>query len=749
MLYDLFVYNNPTKNFNSLSKKEQTKIVNEYKQAAQQGLKELNPNPLNNTIVHEIVHLHSDHLFQIVFNYGCPFLNTPNAEGNTPLLDAILANDENLIIELLKGNITESINYPNKARITPLFAAVNGGNPRLVELLLIHGAKASVNKPDKRNMTPLHIAATLEDSTILEMLLKYEAKESIMIKDNWELTPFERAIISERTSAVKLMLEAKPELKNEILNKTEEHPISPLQRAARSGNKEMWDLLSENQNITVEADLEACLVQGSVDFKKIPLDQIDFPLLIAQNSCHVMLRLKNGDIFKIPHADAKQVRKELLEMKNEKEGLIHDNGLNALTLYLNSGHGFLRLKCMNCNEGKSYNKNAGFYPSPEMNAIKQYVEVSAPFIASAELGTNSGLGMKSAIIYIGMRGSIGNEDISERVSDVVNSPKVTFYINDVQAMAALKAIKKVEASCKEEPYTSCTYSIIGRNCIDFIETIYESSSGQGDFADYFTDSQLSEGQTGNYAFFRSQGKKAFNYLKSNPTITEISNLLGPTLGSTTVKHLALKDIQHINLRPAFPQIANPNISNDFNPLYQPHLLEGIMLGAVLAKTAANAYSFATDLWGKVIGEKVSGEGYEEWMEAQQFLLALSLETLDDLADQIDEGIDEIDVKINEIKKQMLPYNMSVETGLLYDKKEKLELEGLKLELEGLNKDRSLLRKLKHLSIDLQFEAMELEEELNGLKSTGLPTKTHAASLETKIANLADKVTDIENHSTKD
>lgn len=727
--YNIFSSNIPEVAFDSLPAESQNKVIEQYLQAVNQ---ESHTDSSGNTIVHEIIHQHSDKLFRIVFRDGCPLLNTPNAAGNTPLLDAIISDDERLLVELLKRDVSESINYPNKKGITPLLVAVSKGNLRQVKLLLKHGARLLVDLPEGSNfISPLHLAAMLEDSAVFKLLLKHGAEDLIAQKDFRGLTPFQRAIISKRVETVKLMLEVMPELAN-TLNEPDSFGITHLQRAARSG-KEMMSLLlahcnekelKVNPKISFLAeDLNDCIVDG-VDPQNIPIDQVAFPLTVAQNFCNVMVRLKDGNILKISNADGKQVRKILLEKKFGA----HEEKYNVLTMFLNPNHGFLRLECDNCNEGKSYNENRGFYPLHGTCIVGSMAGKTISVAGEVLYGTYSYIpptiisaGLEVAFFPFSKRhGVIGNEDESELHSDVANELKIEFYVDDRQAKAALKTIQEAATSCSGDYYASCIFSPVGDNCIDFMQRVFKNAGGHGDFASYLNDRHLRHERTHSYAFIRSRGLESYFDLHGyGPMAQQIYQTIAPVMPSKLSYFTSSKSIQPIHnalvLKPSVDQGASEEESDaghDVSQAYHFNLSESIMLGAVLVKVATDTYHFAIDVWGKVVGEKATPKERSDWLSDQNKKFQLLMNKLEYIGNKIDSLL------------MIRDYMGSI-----------LE--------EDVSQSRSEYKQLWDEYIDLQFDGFELEKEMNDIRRSGtLPTKNHLAKLEKRIAKLLEDTTDL-------
>jgi ankyrin repeat protein len=738
MFYDKIEFNSNPVFFDNLSANEQSDLIHNYAIAAAQGLKQLKENDLSNTIVHDVIRLHSSKLFRIVFQNGSPFLNTPNAEKSTPLLEAVAAGDEELVMEMLKHDVTESINLPNKDGITPLYAAVDAGNLRLVKLLLKHGADSSITALTNKKMSSLHAAATLKSSKILEILLKHGAKNLIGIPCESGLTPLDRAIICGHVHSVRRMLEARPDLAQTLNQPDSVHGITAIQRGGRSGNVEMMQLLldysgrtgiqTNNNAFFTSEDLNVCLVEHSGNYlEKIPFKEVHFPLIIAQNLCNVMVQLKDGKLLKIPNADAKKVRNFLLEKKDGPKAVAQE-GLNFLTLYLNPWHGFVRLECDHCDQGKSYNKNLGFYSKKLLteDKIKRFSKESVfPFLGVSSFGKSGSISFKVSHLMNDYSGVLNKEDTYEKDSDIHNYLKITFHVNNNQAMSVIDTINKVNNSCNGDYEEACAYRAVERNCVDFEQEIFKSTGGSGDFANYFTNKQLSFGGIAvNYVFTRSRKVNYFNY--ENKKFNTISNIVAASYGWAKPAENQFVDFERplIKVSPLnVPMIKNEDTDEkEFSQNIYPGDI--FLLNLVLGKAAINTYNFVTGVCKKVFGSKVTQEEYENWYSPQKIALAGSIEKLDLIWDQVEDQIESIDAIIDQIKEDGV-YTLE-----------------RKIILDHSRKERSSWVKLRNQVMDLEFDAVELEDELTLLKrSSGLPARAHLKDLEVKISTLSDQTTE--------
>lgn len=89
--------------------------------------------------------------------------------ANTPLMQAVAAENIELVQLLLSSNITVGINdHYECAEITPLIFAISKGNIDLIKLLLENGAKESINSPVK-----VYVSETLPSDCVVKTPLQY------------------------------------------------------------------------------------------------------------------------------------------------------------------------------------------------------------------------------------------------------------------------------------------------------------------------------------------------------------------------------------------------------------------------------------------------------------------------------------------------------------------------------------------------------------------------------------------------
>jgi Ankyrin repeats (3 copies) len=639
--------------------------------------------------------------FRIVYQKGS-FLDAPNLFGNTLLHQALRAKDYELVKDLLENKIViDSVNFAYQG-MTPLMIAIEMEEEAMIELLLNHGAGSSINKEHPVTLkTSLHMAATLRNSHIARLLLKHGAANSILLKDKKEYTPLQRAIIVGNVDSVKAMLEYCPEI-GKNLNKPDFYGVTDIQRAARSGNIEMVDLLlahtiEEEIEVNILAsftagDLEACQME-TMSLDDIPVDQVEFPLVIAQNFCSVMLRLNTGEIWKIPHADAQEVRNHIMEKKFGDQAIDH-LGTNVLTLFLNRGHGFLRLECRNCDEGKSHNQNHGFYPLNNIFLQPRKIEPqnrSKPdFIFNLVESHERG--------FKDQKGGEGNDDSSEHEADSRNYLKIMFYVDDKQAKAALTRIQEVSDACRQEPIGKpCIYNAFRHNCVSYVQKVYQSIGGKGYFAELFTSEQLDYGhfltpwriadyQAVSYAYVRSrwfaENNEDYQNHLTNATLRENHSIAA--------------------------QITQPH------PMKPISLGSALLWGVVLPAAVSCAFDYLSRIWNWQ-GESVSREDFDQWYHETSFMdHALS------------SNLDELERVISEMRKSISDEIASIKGA------EKLNEAALyQNEIEQVK-----WRNWDHKRIDLLCDRYVLKAEIKELyKNKTLPSKNYLEKLDERITQL--------------
>ncbi len=111
-------------------------------------------------------------------------VNSQNSLGNTPLIEAVINNDDITVSNLLKERSLE-INKQDNNGYTALFHAVNTGNEYLVKTLLHHNAKMEIE--DTSGNRALTIAVWQNKRSIVRILIDNGAKTDIKTKSGKSL----------------------------------------------------------------------------------------------------------------------------------------------------------------------------------------------------------------------------------------------------------------------------------------------------------------------------------------------------------------------------------------------------------------------------------------------------------------------------------------------------------------------------------------------------------------------------------
>ena len=214
--------------------------------------------------------------------------NTPNAEGDTPLVHAARRGHLDLLTELIKAGADVNMKTKNNWNMTPLLWAAVGGHKACIEVLIKQGAElntksrgktvlslavegnhtecvdifiaagADVNKPNgHRGSPPLMVAAQHGFDNCMEKLLKAGAdvNRSSLVATSCSTTPLVAAVIREysscrydifldkfltpqRTNCIKLLLSAGAEV-----NKKDKDGILLTVRLAEDERFEYLELL--------------------------------------------------------------------------------------------------------------------------------------------------------------------------------------------------------------------------------------------------------------------------------------------------------------------------------------------------------------------------------------------------------------------------------------------------------------------------------------------------------------------------
>lgn len=698
-------------------------------------------------------------------------INVPDNQGNTPLHVACAQKNIVMVRLLLDCGAGVSLNEPNSSKITPFGMALKTLDVPFIESLMkvqnFNAVEEIRNLPDKEKVlkeavlqdnssflkyfiekgegieflslfvtkteTVLHFAAKSKSEAILAYLTDRHAPLFTTVQDERRLTPMQVAIVDGDVELVKNILESFPDYGLK-LNHPDSYQVSDMQRAIRSGNIEMKSLLQKylideqiraNEEASVpDSEAEACQTLSEIEhLAAVSIEDFAFPLTILQNNCNAMIRLSDGNILRVRNTDAKKARDIIMERKYGSEW-VSDKGANVLTMYLSPGHGFLRLECRNCNNGRPYNMDRGFYPTGRR--------------LGAEV-PNLIFNIEQPTEFSDQIGNIQREEWYENDSLTKNSLKIMMYVDDKAAQSALGQIKDVEYSCVGNPENACRYNFLKRNCVDFVQEVFEKAGGAGDFVDYFTEEQLGylplphriwEFKAVGYGFIRSRGVIKYLVGAAPAKIVNTVQWLGSTFGLAERNVPASNTFVHIKqLRlqaPTQPKQETPRNesqeepkstttsadSQEF-PLQLPDPIDTVRVAVTIGYIAKNALGYLSHLYTLTVGEKAEPTEVFKFLSKVKF----RLDDLEELEDWL-----------------------NFELGESYQKIEDIEaIEESEVSLNQLEEAQKHLKAMTALSdrqIDLYAEGLEIKIQLKRLKKSKVtPTKKFISQLEQRVKNL--------------
>ncbi|KAK2756002.1 hypothetical protein FQN53_008754 [Emmonsiellopsis sp. PD_33] len=183
---------------------------------------------------HILTELASSNLLQLLLERGA-YVDTQDAEGNTPLLLAARHGYVHLISMLLKHGA--DVNARNIDGDTPLLLTAKNGFAKSTDMLL--KSRADIEAKDKDGYTPLALTVVYgRFVTLKQLLLPVRARTSIEAKDNLGNTPLLLAASHGQIKEAEILLSksVKIEARNDLGN-------TPLLVASGTGNNEMVKLL--------------------------------------------------------------------------------------------------------------------------------------------------------------------------------------------------------------------------------------------------------------------------------------------------------------------------------------------------------------------------------------------------------------------------------------------------------------------------------------------------------------------------
>ena len=117
-------------------------------------------------------------VLKLLVESGSVDINTKNAEGMTPLMQAAIAGQTKLVKVLIAFGA--DVNLPNSSRMTPLHHAAVQGKSNMCSLLVKLGA--DLNACDKKGQTPLHSAVYYGRSVVAISLVRMGASIAALDK---------------------------------------------------------------------------------------------------------------------------------------------------------------------------------------------------------------------------------------------------------------------------------------------------------------------------------------------------------------------------------------------------------------------------------------------------------------------------------------------------------------------------------------------------------------------------------------
>ena len=214
------------------------------------------------------------------------FPQTPS-KGRTPLIDAVLNNDQVLASRLLHAG--EDVNATDADHTTALRVAVAIGSTEIVQLLLDHGAKAGL--PDEEGLTALMVACAMGRSRIVVALLAAGVDPNARADDGSTalLDTVTRIVLpagrQSRRQLIRSLLDDKAQV-----NAADWEGVTPVIAAARTGDDELVSMLLE-----AGADLESSDQEGRTPLlEAIDKDNVEVVRLLLSKHAKVSVFDKNG-----------------------------------------------------------------------------------------------------------------------------------------------------------------------------------------------------------------------------------------------------------------------------------------------------------------------------------------------------------------------------------------------------------------------------------------------------------------------
>lgn len=218
-------------------------------------------------------------------------INEKDKKGFTPLMHAIVMNNEKVIDALIEAGV--NVNERNKSDLTTLMQAGTVSNPGVVQKLLKAGA---ILEADKNGWTALTTACRAGNSDVAIYLIEQGANIFTKTKNNW--TPFLFACAYGSDSLIELFI-----TKGVYINETSSDNWTSLMASLFGGNLKSANYFIDNgvdihfiNNQNRNAFLYACEYGDDEIIMKLIDKYADIHLITYGKWSSVMLAIRNGKL---------------------------------------------------------------------------------------------------------------------------------------------------------------------------------------------------------------------------------------------------------------------------------------------------------------------------------------------------------------------------------------------------------------------------------------------------------------------
>ncbi len=438
---------------------------------------------------------------------GVP-VNLLSDEGETPLHWAVDWQNIKLAKVLMEAGANVNQLSHNKKKESPFHRAINRGGIEMIKALIEFGA--DLNKVDSNGETPLHRAVSDSDFELIKLLIESGANLEQLNEEGESI--LETALSNNELEIIKYII------KNKIsIDFSDVKLRKMILQSIRSGDLALLHAFQQQKDLQAFLEKESfyggryatCLNTDSLESLNFE-DLRQEPLTVVQNFCNSIIELKDGNLLKLQGQNAETLYHYLQEKLKIPHG---KKSLSKLTVYLNPGHAFLAIE----HQDKHY--LLGLYPnelSEKSSGDEEFVfwvqrvvlSSSFSFLCSVYLKKwNLSIGLASTAIGLGFSflsdfiktywnpihyklGLLMNEAIEERLSNDNNYLLLSFILEDEQASAALNYIENVKKDCRDSSMEFCTYHVLSRNCLSFVQEVLNAAGFKSHFSKFFEDEQL-------------------------------------------------------------------------------------------------------------------------------------------------------------------------------------------------------------------------------------------------------------------